>query len=282
MELYISPQTTEYEHLIYEVDEEHVCWLTLNRPESINAMNLRLIAELKAGLIRADEDTNVNVIVIRGAGPGFCAGHDLKEDADEDRSDPYAYRQHYVNQFEDFTTPWKVSKPVIASVHKYAIGKGFELSLFCDVTIVTSDTRMGYSEVRYGISGHCMFMPWLVNMKAAKDLLLTGREVSPHEAKELGLVTQVVEPDELHEATRKYATLMARLPNDMQRMHKQYLNRVYEIQGLKSATGYYLEQVALLCTLPVKEYAEFTEMTTKVGLKKALAHANARYTEFES
>lgn len=281
MELYVSPKTIEYEHLLYEVDGEHVCWLTLNRPESLNAMNLRLIAELKAGLLRADEDSEVNVIVIRGAGRGFCAGHDLKEDAEEDRSDAYAYRQHYFNQFEDFTTPWRITKPVIASVHKYAIGKGFELSLFCDVTIVTSDCRMGYKEVRYGIGAHCMFMPWLVNMKAAKDLLLTGREVSAREAKDLGLVTRVVEPDELHEATRKYATLMARIPRELQRMHKMYLNRVYDMQGLKSATAYYVEQIPIMCTSPAPEYAEFTEMTMEKGLKVALAHANARYEEFE-
>lgn len=281
MELYVSPNTTDYEHLIYEVDNENVCWLTLNRPESLNSMNLLLIAELKAGLLRADQDADVNVIVIRGAGRGFCAGHDLVEDAVEDRSDAYEYRQHYVNMFYDFTTPWRVSKPVIASVHTYAIGKGFELSLFCDATIVTSDTRMGYKEVRYGIGAHAMFMPWLVNMKTAKDLLLTGREVSAQEAKELGLVTKVVEPDELHEETRKYASLMARIPREMQRLHKTYLNRVYEMQGLKAATDYYLELIPIMCVAPVPEYAEFTRLTNEVGLKGALEHGNARYKEFE-
>ncbi|WP_322084587.1 enoyl-CoA hydratase/isomerase family protein [Burkholderia sp. BCC1972] len=266
-----------YEHLIYEVDSEHVCWLTLNRPEKLNAMNLKLIAELRAGLQRADNDESVNVIVIRGNGRGFCAGHDLDEDAADDRSSIYEYRMHYIRQFEDFTTPWVVSKPVIASIHTYAIGKGFELSLFCDISIVSSDTRMGYNEVRYGVSGHCMFLPWLVNMKTAKDLLLTGRELSAQEAKELGLVTEVVEPDQLAEATRKKATLIARLPRQMQRMHKMYLNRVYEMQGLKTATDYYLEQVAIMGAQPVPEYAEFSQMTAEKGLRAALAHANARY-----
>jgi len=273
----ITSDTTAYKHLIYKVDAEHICWLTLNRPEKINAMNLQLIAELRAGLQRADNDDSVNVIVIRGNGRGFCAGHDLDEDAEDDRSSIYEYRMHYVRQFEDFTTPWTVSKPVIASIHKYAIGKGFELSLFCDVSIVSSDTRMGYNEVRYGVSGHCMFLPWLVNMKTAKDLLLTGRELSAQEAKELGLVTEVVEPDQLEEATRKKATLMARLPRQMQRMHKMYLNRVYEIQGLRTATDYYLEQVAIMGAQPVPEYAEFSKMTAEKGLRAALTHANARY-----
>lgn len=273
----IAPETVEYEHLVYEVDDEHVCWLTLNRPEKLNAMNLRLIAELHAGLLRADRDEEANVVVIRGAGRGFCAGHDLDEDAAEDRSSIYEYRAHYMRQFEEFTTPWRVTKPVIASVHKYAIGKGFELSLFCDVTIVTEDTLLGYNEVRYGVSGHCMFLPWLVNMRAAKDLLLTGRELSAAEAKEMGLVTEVVTSDALAEATRKKATLMARLPREMQRMHKTYLNRVYEIQGLRAATDYYLEQVAIMGAQPVPEYAEFSMTTKEKGLRAALESANSRY-----
>lgn len=273
----IAPETTEYKHLIYEVDTEQVCWLTLNRPDTINAMNERLLAELRAGLLRADHDNNVNVIVIRGAGRGFCAGHDLEEDTSEDRSSIYEYRLKYIRQFEEFTTPWVISKPVIASVHKYAIGKGFELSLFCDESIVTSDTRMGYGQVRYGIASHCMFMPWLVNMKVAKDLLLTGREVSGSEAKELGLATEVVAPEELHEATCRKATLMARMPREIQRMHKMYLNRVYEMQGLKSATDYYLELVAILGVQPVPEYVEFTKMTIEKGLKAALNNIQARY-----
>lgn len=273
----MTPGTTDYDHLLYEVDAEQVCWLTLNRPEKLNAMNLRLIAELEAGLLRADRDDDVNVIVIRGAGRAFCAGHDLDEDAAEDRNSIYEYRAHYFGQFEQFAAPWRISKPVIASVHRYAIGKGFELSLLSDISIVTSDTRMGYNEVRYGVSGHCMFLPWLVGMKSAKDLLLTGRDVDAEEARALGLVTDVVPPELLAEATRKKATLMARLPRDMQRMHKMYLNRVYEMQGLRTATDYYLEQVAIMGAQPVPAYAEFSEMIREKGLRAALDHANARF-----
>ena len=270
-----------YDHLLYDVDDDHICWLTLNRPEKLNAMNLKLIGELQAGLERADEDDAVNVIVIRGAGRGFCAGHDLDEDAAEDRSSIYAYRAHYFKQFEEFTTPWRITKPVIASVNSIAIGKGFELSLFCDVTIASDDTRIGYNEVRYGISGHCMFLPWLVNMKTAKDLLLTGRELTAAQAKEMGLVTEVVPLAELAVATRKKALLMARMPREVQRMHKMYLNRVYEIQGLRTAADYYLEQVAIMGANPVPEYEQFSQKTAQEGLKSALKDANARYGGLE-
>ena len=90
-----------------------------------------------------------------------------------------------------------------------------------------------------------MFLPWLVNLKTAKDLLLTGRELTAQEAKEMGFITEVVALEDLKEATHKKALLMARMPREMQRMHKMYLNRVYELQGLRTATDYYLEQVAI-------------------------------------
>lgn len=269
--------TNEYEHLLYEVDSDNICWLTLNRPEKINAMNKRLIAELRDALLRADDDDNVNVVVIRGNGRGFCAGHDLYEDADDEFSSIYEYRTHFFKQFEDFTTPWRVTKPVIASVHSIAIGKGFELSLFCDVTIVTSDTKMGYNEFRYAIGGHCMFLPWIVNMKTAKDIMLTGGEVSAQRAKDIGLVTEVVETHELHEATKRKAKLMAAMPRDLQRMHKMYINRVYEMQGIRSATDYYLEQVAIMGHQAMPEYAEMMKMIKERGLRAALDKAQEPY-----
>ena len=266
-----------YDHLIYETDDDHVCWLTLNRPDCLNAFNRKLLAELRDGLERADADDAVHVIVIQGAGRAFSSGHDLVEDATDTFDSFYDYRTHYFRQFEEFTTPWRITKPVIASVRSIAIGKGFELSLFCDVTIVSDDTRLGYNEVRYGISAHCMYLPWLVNMKTAKDLLLTGREVTAAEAKDMGLVTEVVPLAELEAATRRKARLMARLPREMQRAHKMYLNRVYEIQGLRSATDHYLELLPAFGYTKVPEYEDFVASVTEKGLRAALAEANARY-----
>lgn len=157
---------------------------------------------------------------------------------------------------------------MIASVNSIAIGKGFELSLFCDIIVVIDDTLIGYYEMCYGISDHCMFLPWLVNIKTAKDLLLTGCELTAAEAKEMGLVTEVVPLEGLKKATHWKALLMARMPRDVQRLHKMYLNRVYEMQGLKTATDYYLEQVAIMGANPVPEYEAFSKSTVEMGLRQ--------------
>lgn len=266
-----------YEHLTYEIDDQHICWVTLNRPECINAFNTRLCGELSAALEAADQDDEVHVVVLRGAGKGFSSGHDLKEDADDDFPSVYAYRQHYLRQQHEFSAPWRISKPVIASVHYCAIGKGFEIAILCDITIVTDDCRLGYKELRYGISGFHMILPWLVNMKNARDLLLTGREVSAHEAKDMGLVTEVVAPDELEAATLKKARLVAAMPSEMQRIHKHYMNHVYDQMGRGNAVDWYNDLMSMMSFCPVETYETFSRLTREKGLKVALAETNARY-----
>ncbi len=266
-----------YEHLLYEVDDEHICWVTLNRPECINAFNTRLCAELAAALEAADRDDDVHVVVLRGAGKGFSSGHDLKEDADDDFPSIYAYRNHYRQQQHEFTAPWRISKPVIASVHYCAIGKGFEIAILCDITIVTDDCRLGYKELRYGISGFHMVLPWLVNMKTARDLLLTGREVDAEEAKAMGLVTEVVGADELEAATLQKARLIAAMPNEMQRIHKHYVNHVYDLMGRSNAAEWYNDLMTMMSFCPTEVYQKFSEMTLEKGLRTALDETNARY-----
>lgn len=268
-----------YEHLLYEVDgEEHICWLTLNRPEKLNALNDRLCTELCHALETADRDPEVNVIVIRGAGRGFCAGHDLSEDAEDDFKTIYEYRDHYQRQQHEFIAAWRVATPTIASIHYCAIGKAFEMAMFCDITLATEDARMGYKEMRYGISGMNMVLPFLVCMKDAKDLILTGREIDAREAREMGIVTETVKDKEaLDEATVRKAKLVARMPRDSVRVHKNYLNRVYEMQGLKAAADLYQDLMTMLSFCPVPEYESFSQETLDKGLTAALRTANQRY-----
>ena len=131
--------------------------------------------------------------------------------------------------------------------------------------------------MRYGISAMHMILPYLVNMKTAKELILTGREVSAQEAREMGLITRVVPTDGLAAATLKTARLTARMPREMQRVHKMYLNRVYEMQGLRTASDYYMELMSMLGYCPVPAYERFSETTLEKGLKAALEEVNAPF-----
>jgi len=265
---------TKYEHLLYDVDDEKICWITLNRPEKLNAINSKICSELCHALEYADSDKSVNVVVIKGAGRGFCSGHDLTEDADDNFDGYYDYRAHYIRQQHEWTAAWRITKPVIASVHYCAIGKGFELALFCDITIVTEETKLGYNEIRYGIAPMNFVLPWLTNLKVVKQLVLTGEEVSAHRGRELGLVNEVVKDQaELEVETLRMARLVARVPTEMQQVHKPYLNRIYEMQGLKTATDYYQDLMSVFGACPVPESVKFTETTLEKGLRAALDEA---------
>lgn len=269
------PETT-YDHLLTDVAAK-ICTITLNRPEKLNAVNSKLCSELDQALDRADQDGEVNVIVLKGAGRAFCSGHDLDQDAEEERTSIYEYRQHYVREFDEFTKIWRISTPVIASVHGYAIGKGFEWSLMADVSIVSEEVRMGLGEMRYGIPAITLLMPWFTGIKSCKEMILTGLDVPAAEARERGLITTVVKREDLEAETARVAQIMARMPRDMQKMHKQYLHGVYETQGFWKSQRDYLEALAILGACPVPEYEQFSRTTAEKGLKAALAEANARF-----
>ena len=269
-----------YEHLLYDIRDK-ICTITLNRPEVLNAVNSKLCTEISQALYAADQDTAVNVIVIKGSGRAFCSGHDLKQDADEPR-EIYAYYEHYKAEFDEFTTIWQITTPVIASVHGYCIGKGFEIAMMADIAIVTEEVKMGLGEMRYGIPAITLTIPWKMGMNDAKEMVLTGLDISAAEAKARGMITTVCKVEELESITNKTAKRMALMSRDMQKMHKAYLNRVYDRMGFWQSNKDYLEVLAILGTQPVPEYQRFSQTTQEKGLKAALNEANAPFDELEA
>lgn len=264
----------DYELLIYEVDaDEKICTVTFNRPEVLNAINDQLLAEYECAMEQADLDDDVNVIIIRGAGRAFCAGDDLAQEAVEPRSDPYSYRKLLIRERERFHKIWRISKPVVVSAHKYAIGKGFGLVEMSDVAIVTEDTKFGFSEIRAGIGVLGAHLPWETHMKIAKWMLLAGGELTAHEALKAGLVTKVVKPDQLKEETLKAAKILARVPREMQVMHKHWLNRTYEMTGMETAMHLYMEMSTEQGLVPNPRYQRFLDTTLEKSVADAVREA---------
>ena len=268
-----------YEHLLYQVSKK-ICTITLNRPEVLNAVNSKLCTEVSEALHTADRDESVNVIVLKGAGRAFCSGHDLKQDAEEPR-EIYAYYEHYKAEFNEFTTIWQITTPVIASVHGYCIGKGFEYAMMADIAIVSDEVTLGLGEVRYGIPAITLTMPWKMSMNDAKEMVLGGIDISAAEAKKRGMITTVCKREELEKVTEKTARRLALMPRNVQKMHKAYLNRVYDRMGFWQANKDYLEILAILGTQTVPEYEKFSKTTQEKGLRAALAEANAPFDALE-
>jgi len=186
-------------------DSAGVVWLTLNRPAARNALSLGLMAALDAALVAVAADPSVRVVVIGAAGPGFCAGHDLREI----RANPgrEAMEALFRQCSALMTRIVRLPKPVIARVHGVATAAGCQLVASCDLAIAASDARFATPGVNIGLfcSTPMVALSRNVGRKAAMEMLLTGDLIGAERAREIGLVNRVVPPDELDGAVAALA-----------------------------------------------------------------------------
>ena len=203
---------TSYETLGVE-REGHLTWLTLQRPDALNALSTRMIEELHDFLFRLPEDRETRVLALRGAGKAFCAGLDLKESRGGDGGVPEGLRvQRQVAELASMMR--RAPQPVIAAVQGAAAGGGFALALAADVRIAADTARMNAAFIRIGLSacdvGVSYFLPRAVGASVASELLLTGDFIEADRALRTGLVSEVVPEDALETATRDMAERMLR------------------------------------------------------------------------
>jgi len=186
-----------FNNLIYAV-EEGICTITINRPEKLNALNIETIAELGAAFAEAEASKEVHGIILTGSGPkAFVAGADIAEFSNfsVEEAKEMAEKGHDIfNQIEN------CSKPVIAAVNGFALGGGCELSMSCHMRVAATNAKFGQPEVNLGIIpgyGGTQRLVRLAGKSKATELLLTGDTFNADEAKAIGVVNHVVEPDQL-------------------------------------------------------------------------------------
>ena len=184
--------SVETESLLLRRDVDGIAWLTLNRPAARNALSVALMEAAQSAVDAIAKDKSIKVVVIAGAGPGFCAGHDLREM----RANPG--RQHYEALFRQcsrlMTSIVRLKKPVIARVHGVAAAAGCQLVATCDLAVATSDARFGVNGINVGLfcSTPMVALSRAVGRKAALEMLLTGDLINAERAREIGLVNRVV------------------------------------------------------------------------------------------
>jgi len=197
------PAATETELL--RRDAGGVAWLTLNRPQARNALSLALMGALDDELARITEDRDTKVVVLAGAGPAFCAGHDLRElRARPDRS---AYEQTFAACSRMMLRIVRLPKPVIARVHGVATAAGCQLVATCDLAIAADTARFATPGVNIGLfcSTPMVALSRAVGRKPAMEMLLTGDLIDAARAREIGLVNRVVPEAELDGAVAELA-----------------------------------------------------------------------------
>ena len=228
-----------YDTLLVE-KEGAIDWLTLNRPEQLNALSRTMMLELQHYFGELYTDHDVRVVILRGAGRGFCAGLDLKEDRGgaSSESGPVAGLRAQRRVSEIMLRMRRCPQPIIAVVQGPAAGGGFGLALASDIRIAGPKARMNAAFIRIGLSacdvGVSYFLPRLVGASLASELLLTGRFIDAARAERLGLVSSVVPEDELVAAARGMANeILANSPIGV-RLTKDCLNMSIDAPSLDS------------------------------------------------
>ncbi len=224
-----------FEHLLYEV-QNGVCTITLNRPEVLNALNEKLNYELRDAFTQAGEDEAVRVVVLTGAGRGFCSGADLKAETAfrGERSLADAVRNRYNPMILAIRN---LPKPVIGRLHGIAAGAGCSLALACDVIIAAEEAVL--TEIFIGIglvmdAGSSWFLPRLVGPMKAFEMATMGTKVAAPEALKLGMVNKVVPAGQLDAAVAQVAGYYATAPTRTIGLIKGMLQKSY---------GYTLEEM---------------------------------------
>lgn len=197
---------TSYETLAFEV-KDHIATLTLNRPDNRNALNLQMCRDIVVACERASADSDIRVMLVKAAGSVFCAGADLKERQGMTTADMLARR---VEGFTAYAALENLAIPVIAVVQGPAVGSGGEIAASCDFVLASTQAAFRYPEVGWGTVGATQRLPRIVGRRMAKELLYTGRTVDAAEAKSLGLVNHVYEPEQLERETQAMAASIAK------------------------------------------------------------------------
>lgn len=238
----------EYEYVLYE-ESGHVGRITLNYPQKRNAIDFRgqggICDNLHAALDEAEENDAVKVVIIRGAGPAFCAGHDLSKvgyvygmtDKGQRPNQRIRLKVDRAHFDEHFKRIFLFPKITIAQAHGPCLGEGSIIVECCEMAIAAEDAEFGHPEVWLGGMG-VGILPIIIatiGLKRAMDLMTTGRYIGAQEAERIGLVNKVVPTDKLEDEVNTLAETLGRLPRDGIAIGKAYRHMVYESMGLLSS-----------------------------------------------
>ena len=276
-----------FETILYE-KEPPIAFVTLNRPDKLNALSETLQLEVREALQDAGfDDESIRVIVLKAAGRAFSAGFDLSGGEGGGRSNAASTRDRFLNG-QTFSASawwdvfWNNPKPIIAQIQGFCIAGALATATFCDLRICGEDAKFGAPEIRTGGPYIPAVWPWVIGMTKARELLYTGNLIDAAEAKRLDLVNQVVPNDELDAAVRAQAETIAKLPATTVEYNKKLINMSYELMGVRQVIerSMELEAMALASPESAPEIMEFQKRMASEGLNGALSW-NAKRFEAE-
>ena len=268
-------------YLLIEDPRPGIRRISLNRPEKRNALCNPLREELFNSLEEADSDSEVRVIVLSGAGSCFCAGYDLSYNNKEDmpyhssKNDGF-WPRHVV---EGAFKIWDLATPVIAQVHGYCLAGGTELAASCDLVYVANDVKIGYPVVRSMSPPDNQIFPWLMGMRHAMEMMLTGESIDGETAVKQGFANRSFDADSLGEEVLKIAEKVAKVPSDLQAINKRAVHRQMEAMGMRTGIRAGTEMQAL--AMHSKSTQEHLKELSS-GLKEALTKRDEEFGDYRT
>jgi enoyl-CoA hydratase len=255
-------------------------WITLNRPEKLNALNGAVLEGLHAAFDRAEADDGVKVVVLTGAGErAFSAGYDLSAEAAHSDIPAHEWHEVLATDIDATMRVWAFPKPTIAAVRGYCLAGGCELAMACDLIIAGEGASFGEPEIRYGSGPVTLLMPFILGQKKTNELLFTGDVMDAGAALRAGMINRVVADDEIDTEVEGLVRKIAPTPLAVLRLTKIALLRAYEAMGLRQAVGTNLDLSAMLNAADTPEQREFMDIVKSQGLRAALAWRDSRYGE---
>ncbi len=227
----------DYKFIEVDDPEAGIRRISLNRPEKRNALSNALRTELFDALRKADVDRSIGAIILRGKGKCFSAGYDLAQSPSEPLPRHISpgegtWPRHLVDGWFEM---WDMATPVIAQIHGYCLAGGSELATACDLVYVAEDAQIGYPPVRSMSTPDCAYHPWLMGMRRAMEMMLTGDSISGIEAAQYGFANRAFPADHLEPEVLNIARRVAKIPPDLQALNKRVVHRAMEIMGARAA-----------------------------------------------
>ena len=257
----------------------HVRRLTLNRPAKRNALSNALRGAIFEALEAADKDPEVRVIILRGAGTCFSSGYDLSSLGELPFHTSGGQGQWARHVVEGCFRMWDLSKPIIAQVHGWCLAGGSELAVACDLVYVAHDAQIGYPAVRTMSPPDNQYHAWIVGMRAAMELMLTGDAMSGLDAVECGFANRAFAATELEARVLDIAERVAKVPSDIQQINKRAVHRQMDAMGIRAGIRAGTE-MQTLATFTRSTQAHLAELSK--GLTAALSKRDQEFGDYRT
>ncbi len=284
----------EEEKLVLCEKKGYIGYIIINRPDKMNGINRATYAALADACDYFEEQDDIKVVVIKGAGRCFSAGFDLSTTVGKETNETQrrAYEK-YGNRTRKKI--WEMTKPTIAQVHSYCYGGAHDIALACDFCIVSDDASMGVNEIQFGQGATFLAMPYMMNLRKCREYLLTGKFYDGKTAVEIGIANQCVVCDpenkydaktqpelkhqELDEAVKAFAKQLAMVPRNAMALQKKSINRCIDAMGFAMMREEWLDTLCLGMCWENEEVNEFNAKLKELGsLKKAKQWREEKYS----